>query len=225
MGCVIGVNQAKILMMKSQTFYLLLLSASLFWGGCNCPPNEKQGDLALSSEAAAFLSYSGVETLVFVDEAGGTMSFTAPRGAVFASDQLCYKTICTEARFGSPSSCDYYSAESRRYTYFNADNTEVLDVLVYSDVYKYGNPNFYDALQVGYASLSARHLIANRSSEPILPGELMLGATFEQRATLELNGRAFTDVLAYEEGALGVYVKPGEGVIGFKDAAHTWVIQ
>lgn len=208
-----------------QLFYLLLLSASFYLGACSCPPNEKQGDLTLGTEAAAFLPYSGAETLVFVDETGGTMSFTAPRGAEFANDQLCYKTICTEAKFGSPSSCDYYSAESRRYTYFNSGNTEVLDVLVYSDVYKYGNPHFYDALQVGYGSLSVRHLIANRSSDPIVPTELTLGSVFEARATLELNGRTFTDVLAYEEGALGIYVKPGEGVVGFKNATHTWVIQ
>ncbi|RME92710.1 MAG: hypothetical protein D6772_16665 [Bacteroidetes bacterium] len=207
--------------------YLLLLPAFL-WAACSCPPDEKEGDLSLSDQAVAFLNYDNDTELTFVDETGTPLVLSLSRGEEVSTDRLCVRTTCTEAKFGSPSSCAYYAAESRRYTFFSADNEVALDVLLYSDVYQYGKAEFLDALQVGLSigipSITGRHLIVTRFADPN-PDIVPLTDLFEETTELTLNGKAFTDLLRYEEGNLAIYVKPGLGVIGFKNAEHTWVLE
>lgn len=207
----------------------MLFVASIVIMGCNCPADERTGELKLGQEAKEFLSYDGTETLVFVDETGASLNFTAPRGMESSDDKLCYRTTCTEAKFGSPSSCEYYDAESRRFTYFTNDDSAVLDVLVYSDVYDYGMPEFYDALQVGLSigtpGISVNHLIDVRIDPPIDTTKINFTDVFTEAATVDLNGQNFTDILLFEDALLSVYVKEGKGIIGFKNNEHTWVIQ
>jgi len=197
---------------------------------CNCPDDELKGELKLEQRAQDFVAYDGTETLLFTNETGDTISLTAPRGMEVGMDKLCYHTTCTEAKYGSPSSCDYYNTENRRFTYFsNDDNEIVLDVLLYSDNYGYGMPEFYDALQVGYSNkipgFLAQYLIKVRIEGTIEPEKITLSDLFEEQLEVELNGKTFTDVLFFEEGSLGLYFKEGQGVIGFKNTEHTWVLQ
>ena len=42
---------------------------------------------------------------------------------------------------------------------------------------------------------------------------------------VNISSVTFTDVLVFEEGTLGIYVKPNLGVVGFRTADNTWVIQ
>lgn len=214
--------------MNNYVFSLLFL-VCFSWLGCNCPPDEQKGELNLEQKAQDFVLYDGTETLVFKDESGSELNFTAPRGMELTTDKLCYRTICTEAKFGSPSSCEYFDAESRRFTYFTSDNSAVLDILIYSDVYDYGMAQFYDALQVGLSigapSLSANHLIEVRIDPPIDLAKINLNDVFIETAEVELNGQTFTDVLVFEQATLGVYFQEGKGVIGFKNDEHTWVVQ
>ena len=213
----------------NKIFFLSLFAISLFCLGCNCPDDEQKGELNLEQRTQDFVTYDGTETLVFVDETGATISLTAPRGMEVEMGKLCYRTTCTEAKYGSPSSCDYYNTESRRFTYFSDDNQIVLDVLLYSDNYGYGMPEFYDALQVGYSNgtpgFLAQYLIKVRVEGTIDPKKITLSDLFEERQEIELNGKIFTDILLFEEGSLGLYFKEGQGVIGFKNTEHTWIIQ
>ena len=210
-------------------FPIYALSLALLWAGCNCPPNEQVGDLSLGDPAKAFLPYDGSETLTFVDETGANMAFTLPRGQETFSDQLCIRTICTEAKFNSPSSCEYYAAESRRFSFFSDGNEAVLDLLLYSDVYNYNSTDFYDALQVAFSigtpSIEAGAIVEQRFTGDFVENETSVQDFFVLTPTLTLNSRDFTDVLVYEEGNLGVYVQEGVGVIGFKNAEHTWVLE
>ena len=140
-------------MYMNKNFFLGFILFSLFLTACSCPDDEQKGILELGQKAQDFVAYDGSETLIFVNEAGTTISFTAPRSMDSNMNKLCYRTTCTEAKYGSPSSCDYYDAENRRFTYFSDDNQIVLDVLLYSDTYGFGMPEFYDALLVGYSNL------------------------------------------------------------------------
>ena len=212
-----------------KSFHYFALCLALLWAGCSCPPDEQVGTLTLTEKTLAFLPYEGSETLVFADESGVEMSFTAPRGEEVFSDKLCIRTICTEAKFNSPSSCEFYSAESRRYSFFSSDNEAVLDLLLYSDVCNYGSPDFFDAIQVAFSigtpSIEAGDVIEQRFSGDFSDSETGIQDFFIPTPTLTLNGQEFTDVLVYEEGNLGVYLQEGTGVIGFKNADHTWVIR
>lgn len=209
--------------------FLFLLTVGLLWQSCSCPPDEQTGEISLAERSLQILPYDGAETLSFLDETGASLELTAPRGEELNSDQLCYRTTCTEAKFNSPSSCEYYSAESRRYSFFAADNSIVLDLLVYSDVYKYGEPLFYDALQVAFSSgtpsIEATYVIEPRFTGEFITADLGINRFLMEQATLELNGQTFTNILIHEEGNLAIYLQEGVGVIGFKDANHTWVKQ
>jgi hypothetical protein len=207
----------------------VLILAALCWNACGCPPDEKTGTLNLTAAAQAFLPYQGSETLRFTDETGAELILQAPRGQELKTDQLCYRTTCTEAKFDTPSSCEYYDADSRRYTFFGAENTVVIDLLVYSEVYRRGMPDFYDALQVGFAfgapSIVGQHIIEARFAEPLDTTKLGISDFFQERPTLVLNGQTFSNVLAYEEGPLGIYIEQRTGIIGFRNTEHTWVVQ
>ena len=144
----------------------LLLFTALLWTACSCPPDEQTGELALGTAAENFLAYEGDETLVFQNSSGAQLSFTAIKGKEVGEDQLCYRTTCTEAKFDSPSSCEYYAAESERFGFFSEDNNVVLDLLLYSDVYDYGTADFYDAFQLGFSfgnpSITGHHILEAR---------------------------------------------------------------
>ncbi|MEZ4987507.1 MAG: hypothetical protein R2795_21085 [Saprospiraceae bacterium] len=212
-----------------KVLFLLSTIALLVWQSCSCPPDEQTGTLALGQTAQDFLPYTGNETLVFVNENGEQETFSLPRGGEFSEDKLCYRTTCTEAKYNSPSSCEYYLADSRRFTFFSTDNTTVLDLLVYSDVYDYGKADFYDAFQIGY-STSSSNVVAHHVIEPRFTGifdiiTLSLSDLMTSKSEITLNGRPLTNVLCFEEGNTAVYVQPGVGVVGYKDASHTWVLQ
>ena len=203
---------------------LILLGAA-----CSCPSDEKVGDLNLTAAAQAFLPYNGNEELVFIDETGQSLQLTVPQGREVQENRLCTRTTCTEAKFGSPSSCEYYAAESHRYTFRNADGDMVIDLLLYTEVYKRTDATFYDAFQVafstGTSSIVGHHVIEGRFSEPIMLSEINLTDFFTEEANLVLNNQSFDQVLRYEEGELAIYVKEGVGVVGFKNAEHSWVLQ
>lgn len=215
--------------MKTRITFMLFLAIGLFWQSCSCPPDEQTGEISLTELSLQILPYDGSETLSFLDEMGVPLDLTAPRGEEINTDQLCYRTTCTEAKFDSPSSCEYYAAESRRYSYFSSDNSIVIDLLVYSDVYEYGEPLFYDALQVAFSSgspsIEAGYAIEPRFTGEFATTELGINRFLMEQESVELNGQSFTDVLVHEEGNLAIYLQEGVGVIAFKDANHTWVLQ
>lgn len=210
-------------------FAILILLTSLFWTACGCPPDEKTGELVLSDAARDFLHYDGSETLVFKNASAAELRFTAIRGKEVKEDQLCYRTTCTEAKYNSPSSCEYYTAESERFGFFSEDNNVVLDLLVYSDVYDYGTAEFYDAFQLGFSfgapSISGHHIIEARFSGDFDINTLGITDFFRQEASVVLNGETYNDILVYEENSLAVYIEPGTGVISFKNAQDTWTLQ
>ncbi len=213
----------------NKLLWLALGCAVLWWQSCSCPPSEQTGELALGTLAKSFFIYDGTEVLVFQNEMREEERFRAPEGQFISSDELCYRTTCTEASFGSPSSCEFVAAESERYTFFNEDNTVVLDLLLFSDVYDYGTDEFYDAMQAGFSfgtpSISGIHLLEPRFTGTFEPETLELMDVFEEQAALTLNDKTFTNVHSYEDGSFGIYIEPGLGVIGFKTADHTWVLQ
>lgn len=210
-------------------FWLLLLLATLGWNACSCPDDEQKGELALSAASEDFLSYDGSEILVFKNSTGAELSFTAIRGKESAEDKLCYRTTCTEAKYNSPSSCEFYLAESERFSFFSEDNSIVLDLLLYSDVYDYGTADFYDAFQLAFSSgtpsITGHHIIGPRFTGDFDVNSLAIMDFFTEEATLVLNGVSYTNILAYEDNALAVYIEPGKGVIGFKTLEDTWTIQ
>lgn len=222
------VYSQKYKLMK-KTFWLLLVFAVISWNACSCPPDEQKGELTLSQSANDFLNYDGSEILVFQNSTGSELSFTAIRGKESAEDKLCYRTTCTEAKYNSPSSCEFYLAESERFSFFSEDDSIVLDLLLYSDVYDYGTADFYDAFQLGFSSgtpsITGHHIIGPRFTGDFDVNTLGEVDFFITEETVELNGKAYTDILVYEESSLAVYIEPGNGVIGFKTLEDTWTIQ
>lgn len=205
---------------------LFALTALTLYSACNCPPDEETGVLELSAAAKTFAPYDGRDTLTFIGENGERYTLTLPDGEVSATDQICVRTICTEARFGSPSSCAYFSAESRRYTYRSNDGQAVLDILLYSALHKRNTEDFFDALNIGW-SAGTGSTLAGWVIEKRFPGELDPGNTgianfFTPRDTILLNGRLFTNILAWEEDELAVYFQAGLGPVGLRAAGKTW---
>ncbi|WP_367391723.1 hypothetical protein [Lewinella sp. LCG006] len=213
----------------NRIFAILIILTPLLWTACGCPPDEKTGELALGDAAKNFLGYDGSEVLVFKNASAAELRFTAIRGKEVGEDQLCYRTTCTEAKYNSPSSCEYYTSESERFGFFSEDNTVVLDLLLYSDVYDYGTAEFYDAFQLGFSfgtpSISGHHVIEARFSGDFDINTLGITDFFRPEATMVLNGETYNDILVYEENSLAVYIEPGKGVIGFKNAEDTWTLQ
>ena len=213
----------------NRIFGILLLFTALLWNACGCPPDEQTGELALGPAAKNFLDYEGNETLVFENSSGAQLSFTAIKGKEVSEDQLCYRTTCTEAKYNSPSSCEYYIAESERFGFFSDDNNVVLDLLLYSDVYDYGTADFYDAFQLGFSfgnpSITGHHVLEARFSGTFDISTLGITDFFRSEASIVLNGETYTDLLVFEKNALAVYIEPGKGIIGFKKAEDTWTLQ
>lgn len=206
------------------TLSILLLAVA-----CSCPPDEEIGQIGLSETARGFLPYDGSETLVFADEDGNTLQFAAPRGEEKGSDQVCIRTTCTEARFNSPSSCEYFKADNLRYVFVSEDRERLIDLLVYTLLYQRETENFYDALQVSYASgppsFVADWLLATRFNGSIDIADTPLNNLMTLEEELTLNGEVFTAVLRFQQNGLGIYLQAEKGVIALQEADRIWLLQ
>jgi hypothetical protein len=210
-------------------FLFAALCAALVLVGCNCPPDEKTDAINLTPEAQAFVAYTGAETLEFVAPDGATLRFTAPRGEEIGEDRLCTRNICTEAKLGSPSSCEYTGAENRRYTFFTTDNGAVLDVLAYTGQSERNSTNWYDAIQVGFSagtpSTVAHHIIQQRFSGELKRDELGITDFFQPLDSVVVGGVTLRNVLRHQEGGLAVFLQPNKGVIALRANGKDWLLR
>jgi len=210
-------------------YFSISLFTLLFAAACGCPPDEEIGQIGLSETARNFLPYDGTETLLFADETGNTIRFTAPRGKEEGTDQVCIRTICTEARFNSPSSCEYFEADNLRFVFVSEDQERLIDLLVYTLLYQRDTENFYDALQVSYAfgppSFVADWLIETRFSGTIDVADTPLDNLMSFEEEIMLRGKSYTEVLHFRQNELGIYLQAGKGVIALEEGDQLWLLQ
>jgi hypothetical protein len=216
--------------MNVSPLLLLICLFTLMTGlACNCPPDEEIGQLGLSEASRHFLPYDGTETLRFVNDSGQAMAFSAPRGEEAGQDQLCVNIICTEARFNSPSSCEYYLTDNLRYIFVSDDKERLLDLAVFTGLYEWETEHFFDALQASYSSgtpsIQAGQVIEQRFDGTFVPEETNITNLMQKRESVELNGTVFTDVWSFEQDNLGFYLQPGKGVIALKENSQVWVLE
>lgn len=213
--------------------FQLLFSFSLFTLltgiACSCPPDEEIGQLGLSQAGLSFLPYDGTETLRFVNPSGQVMTFAAPRGEEAGRNQLCVNIICTEARFNSPSSCEYFLTDNLRYVFVSDDNERLLDLAIFTGLYEWETEHFFDALQAslssGTPSIQAGQVIEQRFDGTLLPEETSITNLMQKRESVELNGILYNDVWSFEQDNLGFYIQPGKGVIAIKENSQVWVLE
>lgn len=210
-------------------FLLAAVWVALLLAGCNCPPDEKTDAINLTPEARAFTVYTGSETLEFAAPDGATLRFTAPRGEEIGEDRLCTRTICTEAKLGSPSSCEYTGAESRRYTFFTADNNAVLDVLIYTGQKERNSTDWYDAVQVSFSSgtpsTAAHHIVRQRFSGELDQSKLGITAFFQPLDSVVVGGATLRNVLRHQEGSLAVFLEPNKGIVALRANGKDWLLR
>lgn len=207
----------------------LSISATLFGIACNCPPDEEIGQLGLSEAALDFLPYDGTERLRFLNANGQALAFNAPRGEEAGTDQLCVNIICTEARFNSPSSCEYFLTDHRRYIFVSEDNERLLDIAVFTGLYEWETEKFFDAVQVSYSSgapsIQAGQVIEKRFDGNLIPEETSITNLMQLQPMVDLNGTTYTDVYRFEQDNLGFYLQPGKGIIALKENSQVWVLE
>lgn len=212
-----------------KSLYLSCLVAFLSGTACNCPPDEEIGRLGLSGAGQSFLPYDGTESLRFVNTSGQVLTFNAPRGEEAGQDQLCVNIICTEARFNSPSSCEYFLTDNLRYIFVSDDNERLLDLAVFTGLYEWETEHFFDATQISYSSgtpsIQAGYVIEQRFTGSLIPEETSINNLMQERATVELNGTTFNDVLSFEQDNLGFFLQAGKGVIAIRENSQFWVLE
>ena len=212
-----------------QPLFLFSIVALLSGTACNCPPDEEIGRLGLSENGKNFLPYDGTETLRFVNANGQALVFSAPRGEETGQDQLCVNIICTEARFNSPSSCEYYLTDNLRYIFLSEDNERLLDLAIFTGLYEWETEHFFDAIQASYSSgnpsIQAGQIIEQRFDGTLIPEETSISNLMQKRESVELNGTTYTEVWSFEQDNLGFYLQPEKGIIAIKENSQVWVLE
>lgn len=208
---------------------LAALLLSLLLASCRCPPDKEMGQLSLTPAALDFLPYDGSEVLRFTSViTGETITFRAPRGEERGTDQVCVRIICSEARYNSPSSCEYFLADNLRYIFVSDDQQRLIDLSIYTNLYQQDTENFFDAVQLSYSSgtpsIQASSLIEQRFSGPF-EAEERFSNLMLLRPTLEINGDIYTDVLSFRQNNLGFYLQAGKGVIALEENTQFWVLE
>ena len=209
--------------------FSLSLAAALLLASCRCPPDEKIGEIGLGENARSFFPYEGTETLTFQNAQGATVTFSAPRGREEGTDQVCINTICTEARYNSPSSCEYFESDNIRYIWVSDDKQRLIDLLLFTEVYEQETENFYDALQVSFASgapsVEAYYLLQQRFSGDLKIDNTSLDPIMSLQESVDIQNQTFTNVLRYRGNNLGIYLQAGKGVIAFEESGNFWLLQ
>lgn len=208
---------------------MLLLPLVALWQGCGCPPNERVGGVELAQETLEAVPYTGNEQLRFVDQAGEVLVLSAPLGLASQSTVLCVRKICTEKKFDGKSTCEFFEGQARSMVFRDASQNFVLEVAMTTAVYGAYTRQFYDYFRV---SLSALNYISQGGSitKVRFEGGVDMAQTEVQRhfvslASVTLNGRVFTDVLAQESDQMKLYYSIPLGLLGFSTPENTWVLE
>ena len=211
----------------SNLSYVLLLL--FFVGACKCPPDEKVGELELTTEALSWLPYTGGESLRFTNSSGGEMILSNSSGMDIQENQLCFRTICTEQKIKGESTCQYYGSESRQLIFFSADSTFLLDYLVYSEVYDSEGPKFIDLLRVATSSEvqfgNTQTVIGQHFTGTVDASTLSLNGEFDFLGTVTLNGTVYADVYGDTTQNIRTYVTQADGLVAFELLGELWNLE
>lgn len=216
--------------MKTSYLIALLACFTLFvgCGGCGdlCPPDEKVGEIDLDEDTKAWLPYDGTETLIFSDQDGNELSITAINGKEESIDMACVKQICTEPDdFDPNSTCEFYDAESIRFTFGNLDNF-LADIGCFSEVVRPESEEFYQVLNVtvsyGNAIGTGKLLTKTIPEQAITLADVNQDNPFTLIPSVTLNGQTYNEVLKSEDVNLTVYYSKSQGLVGFETDTETW---
>ncbi len=206
--------------------YFILILSILAISNCktDCPPDNKTGTLELADETKAFNPYVGDEHLFFKNDAGDEIELYAPDGLVIGQDNLCYEVTCTEPKFGSPTSCNYYEAESNR-IFFTDDNQDIgFDLALFSEVLRQNETLFFDEVMMSFSTENANGLGAIvskvRFSEPYDSTEFNI----QNWLTFLPEVYDFVDVYVYEGEFLNFFYTKELGLVGFEVDGDTWLL-
>lgn len=205
--------------------YFLVFLTMFTFSNCRlnkCPPDEKTGSIELDSSTRAFNPYVGDEHLFFKNQDGEEIELYAPDGLTESIDHLCYEVTCTEVEFGSPSSCNYYDAESNRINFVNDEQELLFDLALFSEVLRQDETLFFDEVRMGLSTIdafgSASTVSKIRFTEPYDSSELNI----QEWLTFEPEVYDFSDVYVYEGEFLSFYYTKEMGLVGFELDSDIW---
>ena len=207
-------------------FTLLALSlAVLTFSNCktDCPPDEKTGSIQLDDATRAFNPYIGDERLFFKNEAATEeIALHSPDGLTTNTEHLCYEVICTEVKFGSPTSCKYYEAESQRINFVDDDHQLLFDLVFFSEVLRQNEPLFFDEVKLSLSTEDTNDAAATvskiRFSEPYDSTELNI----QEWLTFVPEVFEFSNVYVHEGEFLSFFFTKEQGLVGFTFQNEYW---
>lgn len=211
--------------MKNILALVVFTLSILTFSNCktDCPPDKKTGSIQLDDATKAFNPYFGDERLYFKNEAGTEeIKLEAPDGLVTSTDHLCYEVICTDIKFGSPTSCNYYEAESQRINFVNDQRQLLFDLALFSEVLRQDETLFYDEVSMSLSGETINGAAATvsklRFSEPYDSTELNV----QEWLTFEPEVFEFSNVYVYEGEFLSFYYTKEQGLVGFTFQEEYW---
>lgn len=208
--------------------FLSLLFLSIFTTCKNrgCPPDEKVGEFNLTDLNKSFNSYSGSEKLIFKNATGDSLTLTAKDGKAVTRDQICIEEICTEPKIKGNTTCKYIASETHRFLFGDDNQTMLMDLLFATDNTQRNAQKFYSFFRLGFSKgdyiTSAGKITDVHYTGNFDPEATVLNNFLVEKNSIELNGKTFNNVFAYEEQPLKYYYTKEQGLIGFSDPDGTW---
>lgn len=215
--------------MKNLTPLLAFLILFITFSSCinrGCPPDEKVGEFDLTDINKSFNPYSGAEKLIFKNANGDSLILKAKDGKTVTRDQICIEEICTETKIKGNTTCKYIASETHRYLFGDDAQTMLMDLLFGTDNSQKNAQKFYSFIRVGFSKgnyitsagkITDVHFAGNFDQETSILNNFLV-----EKISVELNGKTFNNVLAYEDQPLKYYYTKEKGLVGFSDPDDTW---
>lgn len=214
--------------MQKLIFFLIVI----FTWSCNgsiCPDDRKVGDLTLSTATQSFNPYNSRSRLVFENEVGDSLVFSATNGLEESFDRLCVKELCTEPKIKGNTTCEYYESEANRLVFFSEDQNATIDFLLFSDIVTKDQAAFFQAMRIGFSQVNAFAqagiLSDSIDASNINRENISIQNYFSSVGKVELNGKVFEDAYVFEDFSTTIYYSKEEGLFAFDANDVVWTLR
>lgn len=207
--------------MKKSILFLFFASILLF--SCNdsnrCE-SQRVGSVNLLEASENYLPYLNGDSLFFQSINGKELTFVVD--TIQETGWICVDYLCelTADPFQQVP-CEYYEAEGRRNLLRSTGDTLIIDMILAVENYEEESTLFYDLFGMHFSGIgglaSGYHIVEAQFTDPVLdPTNVFFEPLLEEVASIEIEGKTFTDVLKTADGPSQIIFKHGEGIIVLK---------
>lgn len=225
-------SSKKTALISNHTLATIFLLAIAFTCLLSCSidcESAKVGTVNFKANTENFIGYTDGQKITFVDGQNQTLVFSVKKTTGIST--LCTKFLCKGFNdpFGS-APCEYVETPWINVELRSEDQTKLLTLGLYIDVFKSETMLFYDALSASYSDdanfASGHYGVEPHFSTPVFDRSLLPFAdAMSLQSSYTLNNKVYESVYISQTNGNKIFVQAISGIIGFEIGGQLYTLK